>query len=300
MAEERFNRAQGDKDRAQKEFEETREAFYELEHHSLGLRHYLLFIILGLAEFLLNGIVFGIFGQPMWWTWSAAMAVGITIPWVAHSVSRYLKEAEVYYTKEGKDKGFFSFITTVSFIKAAALVIITAGVLGGIAWLRAKYFEGSEILKLLDIGISPLSASLWLFVMSFGLFLLVGIVVSHAAQPEDPKYHQLKKRLKEAKKALKRAEALFNKADGRLCRTVNRSCVLTHLREKSFRRQVSRANEIEGICRNLIQIYRKTNLRSRPKDQGEPEYFKEDPNLGPMPETLQGLDWECERGGEER
>ena len=232
-------------------------------------------ITIGISEFFINSLVLQILGQGKIETYVAAFSMCVIIPLGAHFFGKSLQQI----SKSTTDK-FWLIITP----------IIILLLLGGLSFLRSKYFEGIGVNKLLGIEITSTEVTIVFIIINVALFVVAAVISHEGSHPQHKSYSQAKKRFKTAMKELEIDERDVKKAARELNESEKDLEIKKHVRAKTHERLKEEAVTIKEAAEWLISAYRATNLTNR---EDVPECFKKEPRVPVIPITLTEIDWHC-------
>jgi len=259
------------------EFEKAKEIFYKFQPPSLDPKWSLFWLVLiGISEFFINSLVLQILGQGQIETYIAAFGMCIMIPWGAHYFGKSLHQE----TKNRVD--VFWLITT-------PLMVLT--LIGGLSFLRSKYFEALGISKILGIEVTPTEATTVFIIINLALFVIAAVISHEGSHPQHNAYTQAQKRYKDALKAFEDDEDAVKKAAKDFSEAEKRQKHIQHKRAKTYEKLCQEANSIKERIEWLISAYRATNLANR---EDVPKCFEKPHNTPEIPVSLNDLDWSCE------
>lgn len=258
-------------------YEDAKAELDDLEHVLPSKKWYIvLFTFLTLAEFPINSFVFELFGEARWLTMIMSALLCFGIPWAAHIAGKALKEGL------RNDR--------VIAIKFVIMLMMIAGLLTGIAYLREKFFQGSEIQQILGIEMN-VSIVTMLFFLINGTVFLIAMWTSYSAHPRDPKtFHTILRKYREAESEYNLTQRQLAGAKEGQERAANRLHDVISKRKNGFEKMRSEATEIMKSWNNHIRYYCKINIRNR-TDGREPVSFQSEP-VYKIPEGLQTLEWD--------
>lgn len=266
------------------EYEAAEKKFQDLSVPALDPRWRIFWLVLiGIAEFPLNGLVFSIFGAERAETYIMASAMCLMIPIAAHFFGQSLRQEH----KTGIDKGFL-----------IILPLVILGALAVIAILRAKFFEAMKSQKLIGVTLTPEQATVLFIIINVALFFVAIIVSYEGSHPNHSLYNTLRKRLKESLKRFRKESKEAERAAKELERIEHIYHRERQLREKSFERFLQEAHTTKESTEWLVSAYRRENIVARRGDI--PDCFKAAPAPVEIPGQLLHLDWDCDelRDGE--
>ncbi len=232
-------------------------------------------ITIGISEFFINSLVLQILGQGKIETYVAAFSMCVIIPIGAHFFGKSLQQT----IKSTSDK-FWLIITPI--------VILL--LLGGLSFLRSKYFEGIGINKLLGIEISSIEVTIVFIIINMALFVVAAVISHEGSHPQHKSYSQARKRFKAAGKELEIDERDVKKAAKELNCAEKDLEIKRHKRIKMHERLKEESVTVKEAAEWLISAYRSNNLANR---DDVPECFKKEPRVPVIPETLINIDWYC-------
>lgn len=266
----------GEMSESVKEYRAAKEVFDKFEPPSLKPLWMLFWLIaIGISEFFINSLVLQILGQNQLETYIAAFSMCVMIPLGAHFFGKSLQQTN----KSSVDK-FWLIITP--------LIILT--LIGGLSFLRSKYFEGIGISKLLGIEVTSTEATIVFIIINIALFVVAAVVSHEGSHPQHKLYSRAKKRFSIAQKDLERDESDVKKAARELKVSERDLEIKKHVRAKTHERLKEEAVTIKESAEWLISAYRSTNLTNR---EDVPECFTKEPKVPVIPQTLQQIEWEC-------
>ncbi len=258
------------------EYKAAKDKFDNFEPPSLKPGWMLFWLIaIGISEFFINSLVLQILGQNQLETYIAAFSMCVIIPLGAHFFGKSLQQIN----KSRVDK-FWLIITPI--------IILT--LIGGLSFLRSKYFEGMGISKLLGIEVTSTEATIVFIIINIALFVVAAVVSHEGSHPQHKLYSRAKKRFKLAQKELEKDEEDVKKAAKELKSSEKDLEIKKHIRAKTHERLKEEAVTIKESAEWLISAYRATNLANR---EDVPECFKEEPKVPVIPQTLLQNEWEC-------
>ena len=234
-------------------------------------------LIIAVGEFPLNSVVFQLFGADRIDTYLMSLLLCISIPFLGHAWGEALKQDN----KTGGDKGF------VLGIPVAVLLI-----LGAIAFVRAKFFEAMDTMKLMGVEITPLQMTFLFIIINIGIFLLAVIISYEACHPNKKQYKSVQRRYKEALNNLEKEATEAKQAGQALAKAENDFQTQRQTRAKSHEKFLQKANTIIDYTEWLITTYRAANMKTR---KIIPPCFKEAAKIPCIPTELFELDWDCAR-----
>lgn len=260
-----------------KEYNAAKGLFDKFEPPSLKPGWMLFWLIaIGISEFFINSLVLQILGQNQIETYIAAFSMCVMIPLGAHFFGKSLQQ--IY--KSTVDK--FWLITV-------PIIILT--LIGGLSFLRSKYFEGMGISKLLGIELTSTEATIVFIIINIALFVVAAVVSHEGTHPQHKSYSQAKKRFKLAQKELEKDEEDVKMAAKELKSSEKDLEMKKHIRAKTHERLKEEAVTIKESAEWLISAYRSTNLANR---EDVPECFKKPHKEPEIPDSLLHLDWNCD------
>lgn len=258
-------------------YEDSKADLDYLEHVSPSKKWYfVLFSFLTIAEFPINSFVFELFGEARWLTMIMSVLLCFGIPWAAHIAGKALKEGL------RNDR--------VIAIKFVVMLMMISGLLAGIAYMREKFFEGSEVQQVLGIDMN-VSIVTMLFFLINGTVFLIAMWTSYSAHPRDPKtFHTILRKYREAESEYNLTQRQLAGAKEEKERAANRLHDVISKRKNGFEKMRNEAVEIMKSWNNHIRYYCKINIRNR-TDGCEPVSFYTEP-VYKIPEGLQKLEWD--------
>lgn len=239
---------------------------------------------IAILEVPLNSVVFQLFGEQQAFTLLTSIGLGIVLPLCAHFIGGLLRHG---FLRAGK--------LAVETWLIIILVFVAIGSLGGIAYLREKFFEGSGVQKLLGLNMDYTTVTLIFFVINLLIFAVatVAAYVSH-----DPVASQFHIELKTARKLRRNAEKKVKLLEQRLQQAQAREHEIRSLRQKSFEETRHEIDELRNIVQRLISVYEQANQQHRGSTKKPvsfehyPEINTRDPRLDPRKDGT--LDWDCQ------
>jgi hypothetical protein len=207
------------------------------------MKYYVLMFLFVLGEIPMNSLAFAVFGENQIFTWIMAVGVAVAIPWIAHSMGILLKRWSVPWWKNGLGIGALLFLTIFGLV---AIGYVRVQYLGDLSKTGAVSSFGNSTL----IGIAFVGLNL--------VILAAATLCSFFAHDTDSMLEHLHRRTNQLDKAGRTAEAKYRK-------------ILTEQQQKLHR--------IQQRTQEIIQYYRKINLRKRP-DHEKPKSFDQDHELG--------------------
>ncbi|MEW6652020.1 MAG: hypothetical protein AB1394_00975 [Bacteroidota bacterium] len=259
------------------EFEEAKKKFHEFQPPSLDPSWAIIWLILiGISEFFINSLVLQILGQEQYETYIAAFGMCIIIPLAAHYFGKSLQQT----IKSSTD--------VIWLITTPAVVLL---LIGGLSFLRSKYFESLGISKILGVEVTATEATIVFIIINIALFVIAAVISHEGNHPQQKSYKQAKKRYKDSLKVFENDKDAVNIAAKELASASERLQNIKHKRAKIHERLFQEANSIKERIEWLISSYRATNLANR---NDVPECFKKDHNAPEIPNSLRVLDWNCE------
>jgi hypothetical protein len=245
-----------------------------------------LLIGIGIVELPMNTVVFQLFGEAQLFNVITSLGLGLVLPTCAHFTGGFLKQ------------GFFkggSFSTHTTLI--IALIGVALGSLAGIAYVREKFFESSDVQQVLGIQLDYTAVTLIFFLINLLIFV-VATVAAYVTHDPDASRHwhdrqTARKLLKNARKRVRLLEERQQEAQAWLYDVAAR-------RNNAFEHTKDEAKEMRDITQKLISVYQTHNVRRRSSPQMPVSFTKYPPIDVPVdidPGTAK-LQWECERGGQ--
>ncbi|MBU1252723.1 MAG: hypothetical protein KKG06_04515 [Bacteroidetes bacterium] len=259
------------------EFEKAKGIFYNFQPPSLNPKWALFWLVLiGISEFFINSLVLQILGQGQIETYIAAFGMCIMIPLGAHFFGKSLQQ-----TSKSRIDIFWLIATPV----------IIFALIGGLSFLRSKYFEALGISKILGIEVTPTEATIVFIIINIALFVIAAVISHEGNHPQHKAYSQAKKRYKDSLKAFENDKDEVKKAAKDLAEAEKQLQSIKHKRAKTHEKLFQEANSIKETIEWLISSYRAANLANR---EDVPECFKKSHNAPEIPNSLKNLDWDCE------
>jgi hypothetical protein len=206
-------------------------------------KYYVLMLLFVLGEIPMNSLAFAVFGENQIFTWIMAVGVAVAIPWIAHSMGILFKRWSVPWWKNGLGIGALLFLTIFGLV---AIGYVRVQYLGDLSKAGAVSSFGNSTL----IGAAFVGLNL--------VILAAATLCSYFAHDTDSMLEHLHQRTNQLDKATRTVEAKFKK-------------ILTEQQQKLHR--------IQQRTQEIIQYYRKINLRKRP-DHEKPTSFDQDHELG--------------------
>jgi hypothetical protein len=207
------------------------------------VKYYVLMLLFVLGEIPMNSLAFAVFGENQIFTWIMAVGVAVAIPWIAHSMGILLKRWSVPWWKNGIGIGALLFLTIFGLV---AIGYVRVQYLGDLSKAGAISSFGNSTL----IGIAFVGLNL--------VILAAATLCSYFAHDTDSMLEHLHHRTNQLDKATRTSEAKYRE-------------ILTEQQQKLHR--------IQQRTQEIIQYYRKINLRKRP-DHEKPKSFDQDHELG--------------------
>jgi len=282
-----LKKAKEDLEIASKDEEETYEEY--VKHFHFAEMWYWIFVFgVAIFEFPLNSVVFQLFGENKIFTYLTAASLAVILPFCAHFLGGFLKQG---FLREGR----FSAHTVLTIL----MVVIPLTVLGGVAYLREKFFEGSGVQELLNLKMDETTVTITFFAINLLIFLVATVASYVAHDPVAVKYrHDLKDARKLKKSAIKRIKIY----EHRLEENLERQKEISATRRKRFRFVQNRAEERREAAQVLMSKYHTYNLRVRDTNGQMPKCFKKFPPIDVPPAIEPGTDtepraelaWNCE------
>jgi hypothetical protein len=271
--------AQTEAENAQAAFDSARDL--DLSHlHFSPLAYAVLLLGIAVGEVPLNSIVFQLFGDSTLLNYAMSLTLALVLPVCAHFLGGLLRQG---FLKGDK-------FTTHS-VWIVLLSIIPVGTLGGIAYIREKFFEAADTQRVLGVKLDFQTVTLIFFFINLLIFLVASVASYVAHDPDAIKaraaFKAARRRLKTATDALARMQAKAHAAEARMQE-------LYAKRTRLHARMTHEGEECKDIVQRLISVYRQYNMRAR-ADKTLPECFKRHPEMD-MLASLTALDWECGRG----
>lgn len=261
---------------------------YVKHFHLAEMWYWILVIGIAIFELPLNSVVFQLFGENQTFTLLTAISLALILPLCAHFLGGFLKQGIV---REGK----FSTHTVMTI----AMILIPLAVLGGVAYLREKFFEGSGVQELLNLKLDFTTVTLTFFVINLLIFLVATVASFVAHDPIAMKYrHNLNDARKLKRNAIKRIKLY----EHRLAENLERQKEIMSQRIKRFEYVQNEAKEQRDIVQKLMSAYHTHNLRIRDANKDMPKCFEKYPPIDVPPKIEPGndvllraeLNWDCE------
>jgi len=248
-----------------------------LEALSPGRTGYVLFFIfLLVTEMPVNYIVFQVFGEPMYMTVLMSSLLCFILPWSAHLMGMTLKE--------GLNRN------PVRWIKVISCLILTAGLLGAIAYVRQGFFNGSSVQDFLGIRLDQDTITVLFFSIN-SLAFLTATWTSYCAHPSNPQtYRNILAHYTDAQKNVHETEKLLEGAVSELELASNELNDIISRRLKGFHQTRDKAVSIIKNWDNDVRYYFKVNVRHR-RDKKDPVSFHNEIDYF-VSSTLESLDWD--------
>ena len=261
---------------------------YVKHFHFAGVWYWAFVIGIALLEVPLNSVVFQIFGEDKTFTLLTALGLAIILPFCAHFLGGFLKQG---FLREGR------FTTHSVFI--VAMVFVPLIVLGGVSYLRERFFEGTGVEKLLNLELDSFTVTVTFFAINLLIFLIATVASYVAHDPVATKYSHDLRDARKLKKNSKKSIRLYEK---RLEELRERKKEISATRRKRFRYVQNKAEEKREIAQVLMSKYHTYNLRQRDANSEMPECFKHFPPIDVPPAIEPGTDseprsnltWNCE------
>jgi hypothetical protein len=273
-----FKNKSGSTERSWEDYQKSLEGLRNLGVPELSsFWKYFWLIIIGLAEFPLNGIVFSIFGAGRIETYIMAGAMCIVIPVVAHLTGETFKQKE-------KEKA--RVIISIIAILAVTLALIVVAV------LRAAYL--AEMFKELGVEIiSPTLAGIIFVFINLLIFVGAFFISYTGSHPEAKKYAHQKKLVKDKYENYLKEKKEEEQARENLTNAYKQLQIVIAQREAWCKKWRGKAEKLKEIYEQLAQVYRTANIESR--NSKTPPVWYTLPFLKldiEIPEP-QNLDWNC-------
>lgn len=248
-AEQRYLQESKEADEALQEYNIIKQKYEEINVPSIDPRWKNVWLVLiGIAEFPLNGLVFSIFGAGRLETYIMASMLCIALPLLAHLFGVSLHQE----IKHARERWILIIIPVFVFF-----------IIGAIALIRAKYFEVLLLDSAVKISLSPLVATILFIIINLALFFVAMIISYEGSHPNQKYYKTILKRHKAVLKKLKKekGEALeagreMNDADIEYQRIKNK-------REKIHSSFLHEINSIVERADWLTAAYRAANISVR-------------------------------------
>lgn len=211
----------------------------------------LVLCLIGLGEFALNAQAFEVFQKPVILTWLMALAVAVGIPVVAHFCGIWVKQ----WPKPAWATG----------LKLAFTAAGTIGCLVGINAARRAY------LGLEGIGLGQQDEILEKAFLAINIFVFLAAgVLSYFSHDKDQELEILHKRVSKLDRKLDRIDAEIHRLGGEA--------------DRLSISQQAELDEIRGIVRELVGMYRGENILARKTGQ-KPKSFDIEPVI-PEPQFV--------------
>lgn len=237
----------------------------------------LLLIVIGIAEFPLNGLVFQLFGESKFLTYMMAGIMCITIPMAAHFLGKEMRQYE---------KNWVHIVAIIS------LVFLS---LAALAYIRAEYLaDVLENMKKagIKIEITPGVAAAVFLIINMMVFFIASLVSYEGTHPQHDLYMGAKHNLKDAAMTLKKENAEAFEMESRLMAAEQEFQKISTRRQKTWSSHKARAEEVKEGMESMMAAYRHTNIAARPSDTIPPCFRLPHPEIK-IPESLTVLDSEC-------
>jgi hypothetical protein len=257
---------------------------YTKHFHVTPFWYLVMIIAIAVLEVPLNSIIFQLFGEAKLLTLLMSVGIGVMLPTCAHFVGGLLRHG---FLRGGK-------VATETWL-IVVLCLVAVGSLAGIAYLREKFFEGSDMQKLLGIQMDVTTVTLIFFVINLLIFA-VAVVAAYVAH--DPIATKDLLNLRAAAKLRRNAEKRINLTEDRLQQTQAKFHELASERQKAFEHTRHEIDEIRNIVQRLFSVYEQHNQRHRGSTKKPlcfehyPEIKTSDPRLDPRTADAQ-LSWDC-------
>lgn len=237
---------------------------------------FIILFLIGISEFFINSLVFQLFGEDKIKTNIAAMGLGVLLPVLAYWLGYILKQ---------------QYRTVMDKIWLIILPLGALGILEVISELRAAFFEGTQIIKILNLSISSAQFTFWFYVINIVFFIGATVISYFASHAQGENYKQASNLYKDTLNDFKKDAQEVKEAAEDIERTESNLEKITHLRAKTHQKLFAEAMMIKENAEWLIKSYKAMNLRHRPD---YPPCFKK-PHIAPeIPSELTNLDWNCE------
>lgn len=244
------------------------------EYPHMGAWAYrILIIFIALGEMPLTATVFDILGENRLLTYIFAAVLCVALPTTAHFLGIIIRE------KFNRKNGILLIVNLIVFI----------GVLVAIAYMREKFFEASDLQKVLSVKMDPAMVTLVFIAIQLFIFA-VATTAAYFAHDPHPELKRSLKKYQHAKKSWEKEKGEALQAVNRLKQAATVFAKISAAREKTFKSYNDRAREIKEIQERTIETYRTYNLRAR--SDLPVEAFKSYPAIE-IPESLQTLDVDC-------
>ncbi len=219
---------------------------------------------IAVGDGVINAKCFEVLGGTLVENWIAAAGIAIAIPAAGKAAGIFLKRV---FSKSGNQ---------AERIAACAIVaVLPSTLLASLSFLRALFFQASDVADLLNLGASSTGLSLAFFGINYGLYAIIILVtvVSHA-----PKLTAIESRIKRIERSLKKKVKELTILGGQerdeQLQVNLATSKLDSLTDKSYARAVGLHF---SMLRRVFQV-RKWNLRKR-KNAEMPKSFKTIPKL---------------------
>ena len=282
-----LTKARDDLKIAEQDEEESFEEYVK-HFHFAGIGYWIFIIVIAVLEVPLNSVVFQLFGEDRLFTLLTALSLAIILPFCAHFLGGFLKQG---FRRDGR-------FTTHS-VLIVAMIVIPLVVLGGVSYLRERFFEGSEVQELLNLKMDPTTVTITFFAINLLIFLIATVASYVAHDPVATKYSH---DLRDARKLKKNAQKRIKLYENRLEELLERQKEIAATRRKRFRYVQNKAEERREVAQVLMSKYHTYNLRVRDTDGQMPKCFKKFPPIDVPPAIEPGTDtmsraeltWNCE------
>jgi hypothetical protein len=266
----------GEHKEAIENFQRAKEQFYALSMPAISAKlFWFLFIIIGISEFIFNGVVFLVLGQSKIETYLMVAGVVLALLWTAEILGRKLRI-------EKKSSLDIAIIT--------ALGLAGVGIFTVIAMLRGKFFEATRVAEAMGIQWDINSITLIFFIINLGLYVFMAVLGYEAGHKNPSEYRRLKRNFDEATRTLRNEAGDFEEAAEKLANAKIEFNKAHAEREHEFEKFKAEAEKERDIWMWLIQVYRSSNMEAR-RNKTKPISFKNDPEeLVKIPGEFQKLD----------
>jgi hypothetical protein len=235
-------------------------------------------IVIGVAEFPLNALVFELLQQGMIETYIIAAGLGVVIPLLAHTFGARLRQDE----KEFIDQCMIATAPMIAF-----------GLLFLVAIIRERFIQTAGGLAHFGVPIRPLEGTILFLAINVALFFVAVFISYEGTHPKRTLYRTRCRDMKHAQRSLEKESGEAAEAAAQETSAAIKLNRLRQTRHKTFERTVQRAELINEALGFLVGVYRTANLESR-KSANRPPAFKLDPPKAELPKSLrQALDWDC-------
>lgn len=264
---------------------------YVKHFHLPKVWYWILVVSIGIFELPLNSVVFQLFGENQVFTVMTAISLALILPFCAHFLGGFLKQGIL---REDK--------FTTHTVLTIAMILVPLTVLGGVAYLREKFFEGAGVQELLNVQMDFTTVTVTFFVINLLIFL-VATVASYVAH--DPIAIKYRHNLMDARKLKKNAVKRIDMYERRLAENLERQEEIRATRIKRFGYVQQEAKERRDIVQKLMSAYHTHNVRVRGAEDQMPKCFGIYPPVD-VPAVIEpgndildraDLDWDCRASG---